>query len=743
MSILIQPKGSVSKEINRQSIARIYGMKIDDVGYINKQDNISSFKVLYSEEDQQMFERGTATGVPTSWSITNGSLQLTTSDGVFVLDRQINVLDFSEKLDYYITLEMFDDGTDSPGFYDKAIDAACAYAVANNYPEIHLSNKVYKIQVAHNIPHGITFRGTRSNKFQQGSATSTQFGSTIAYRAANPLDSAFLWYGAPGNTIWFNCGQLCTFDGITFGAPLQNFLTTTLSGVIDYGTSIYSLSYLNVMSCVYYGMTNFVVSTGASQYFLQNNGFAMQRDYQISNSRDLTRFEKCHANPNVIRPSDLMLRTIINDNRVFITLNNHDGTHIHDCHTFGFRKAIVNKCDSSYLGNLTIDMCMFDRTGCFIDNDTANAASIAISNSLIVGQFASTSGSATPDPDAGYVTLRKSSTQYISTMTFTNCSFHPAKLPEDPVYPPSSKPPYLINFQTTEGYVVNLGSLDCPEPTDNGAGTFCLITGTSVNGTHTYPSDPMKQNMVPNAGWADRHPINSIPRGWTFTNCSVSTNVGKRVTSNGTGASFGISFRQWCSTRTYVFSATAIGNSTGVNVTGQTSAGVVTNVNGSWTRKGGKYYCEISMTTSDLFHTISIDPGTGTFDFEYVAMIPGSVLVNTIAYSERQLRPIDSGVGSYSTQLNAGQSHSIYTDHAGQAGSYHLYISSVIGVMTCRLVKMTPTSVPTITIEDQIYAGTNTFGITWPDNSTPTITSTGAGLLFLTITGASYSTKVF
>lgn len=739
MAQLTQPKGMVSKETNREAIARVFGLKKRQVGYLSTSTMIDSYVILYDEDTQTCWYRGIATGTPTSWLVSGNVLLLVTSTGTYQLTKTTTAKDVQNNLDKvstYITLEQFYKADTANGFWDDAIDEATAYAVANGYPVIKLFSKIYKIQRSHIIPPQITFEGSRANKFQQGGGTSALSGSTPAERAANPLDSAFLWYGSTGDNIWFNCGQLCTFTGIVFGAPLQNWSATSKADILNYGTAISSVSFLNVTNCVYYGMKNFVVSTGGSHFLFQNYGFCMERDFQITGSRDINRIESCHANPNVVRPDQAMWRCLVDDNRVFLTLTDHDGSNVFDCHTFCHKRAIVNKSGTSYLGILTVQLGLFDQTGCVVDNDTAGDSVITLNSIKVIGDNASNAGTTVADSDSGYIILRKTTNNLISKVFVTDCDFQASSSPV------TSKPPYLINFQTASGYVIDTTSVHCPEPTDNKAGTSCIITGKVINSTRSYTSDPIRENLVPNPGWAYRHPTNSVPRGWTFTNCSVNANAGRTVTSTGTAASFGTSFRQYASTRTYIFTANAVGTSSGVTVTCTSAGGTVSTYSGVWVKRGQKYYCTVVATTDDLYHDISINVGDSgsTLSFEYAACVAGNQLTYASSYTERLPKPTSTGIASYSVQLAAGASHSLYPDQAGLAGAYTLYISSVIGAMSCRLIKLNATATPTITVLDQVYAGTNTFTVSWPDGATPTITSSGAGVLYITATGASYNT---
>lgn len=624
---------------------------------------------------------------------------------------------------------------EADGNVDDALDLAVAYCAANNCNKIQLSSgKNYEIARNHDwlAYKNIKFIGDRAGQMQAGSGYSD--GGTAAERAANPRDAAFLWVG-PTATDWFTCGSQFTFDGVVFGAPGQNWDATSKSEIIDFGTAITGLSNLNVRSCVYYGMKNFVVGTGGSHYYENNVGFAMERDYQISNSRDINRIEDCHANPNVIRPDEAMWRCLISNSRTMITLTNHDGTMIHGCHTFCFKKAIVNKNASNYLGTLFLDRLHLDQTGCVLDNDTAGDGAIFFGKVDCIGDNASDAGTTTPDSDAGYIILRKTTNTLITPIYLfgVHCQAASSLV--------TSKPPFLINYQTSSGYVIHPLGVHCPEPTDNGGGTSCQMTGSITNSVRNFRSDPLLENLIPNPGWANRHPTNAQPLGWYFSNAGVSGTVSRTVTSTGSGGVFGVRFRQTIATRTYIITATSIGSSTGVTVTATSGSGVVSVYTGTWVKRGMKYYCIINASTTDVTHDIAINVGDSgqSVSFEYAAMTSGAQLNFGGQYTERQPKPVTTGTSSYSIQLATGASHTMYQDQAGTAGAYRLYISSAIGVAVVRLVKLNPTATPTITVEESAYAGTDTFSVSWPSNSNPVISSQGAGVLYLTLTGATYT----
>lgn len=80
-----QAGGSVSKDVNKQSIARVLGVKMSEVAYLKAGLLVDSYKVLYDKTTQTCWFRGSATGTPTSWEIAEDTLTLVTSAGSFSL----------------------------------------------------------------------------------------------------------------------------------------------------------------------------------------------------------------------------------------------------------------------------------------------------------------------------------------------------------------------------------------------------------------------------------------------------------------------------------------------------------------------------------------------------------------------------------------------------------------------------------------------------------------------------------
>lgn len=55
---LTQPKGMVSKETNKEAIARVFGLKKRQVGYLSTSTAVDSYTILYDEDTQTCWYRG-------------------------------------------------------------------------------------------------------------------------------------------------------------------------------------------------------------------------------------------------------------------------------------------------------------------------------------------------------------------------------------------------------------------------------------------------------------------------------------------------------------------------------------------------------------------------------------------------------------------------------------------------------------------------------------------------------------
>lgn len=98
MAQLTQPKGMVSKETNKEAIARVFGLKKRQVGYLSTLASVDSYTILYEEDTQTCWYRGAATGTPLSWSISSESLILVTDSGSYTLTQAVSDVNLRKSL---------------------------------------------------------------------------------------------------------------------------------------------------------------------------------------------------------------------------------------------------------------------------------------------------------------------------------------------------------------------------------------------------------------------------------------------------------------------------------------------------------------------------------------------------------------------------------------------------------------------------------------------------------------------
>lgn len=80
-----QPKNGVSKETNKEAIARIYGVLKSEVEYLEIGESITGLSIVYEKDSQTTWMNDTATGTIISWSIVGPTLSVDTSVGSFML----------------------------------------------------------------------------------------------------------------------------------------------------------------------------------------------------------------------------------------------------------------------------------------------------------------------------------------------------------------------------------------------------------------------------------------------------------------------------------------------------------------------------------------------------------------------------------------------------------------------------------------------------------------------------------
>lgn len=99
---LIQPKGSVSKETNIQSIARITGSKIEEVKYLEDDLDVTGLKYLYDSSTETVWKlNGDETGTVDSWIVQDDVMQLLTSNETYNLKLANSYILYKNELKNY------------------------------------------------------------------------------------------------------------------------------------------------------------------------------------------------------------------------------------------------------------------------------------------------------------------------------------------------------------------------------------------------------------------------------------------------------------------------------------------------------------------------------------------------------------------------------------------------------------------------------------------------------------------
>lgn len=86
-----QPHKVVNVETNKQAIARDFGIKANEVVYLNKVVPLDGYLIAYDQSTQTTWEIGTATGIPSEWVIAGDSLSVLTSIGTYTLKKAYDI----------------------------------------------------------------------------------------------------------------------------------------------------------------------------------------------------------------------------------------------------------------------------------------------------------------------------------------------------------------------------------------------------------------------------------------------------------------------------------------------------------------------------------------------------------------------------------------------------------------------------------------------------------------------------
>ena len=209
-----QAGGSVSKDVNKQSIARVFGVKMSEVAYLKAGLVVDSYKVLYDKTTQTCWYRGDATGVVISWTISN-KLLMNTSDGNYELNKGNSgdtVLDDLSASDGaklvggigFVSPEMFGYlqgvSPDAVPYYQKAVDEGHARGLP-----VRLTGKYY----ATTYPHKVTLPGDDGTAYPGWVTAGND--ANIAAESENHIYAAIRVY--PDSVIIGDSMQNCALIG--------------------------------------------------------------------------------------------------------------------------------------------------------------------------------------------------------------------------------------------------------------------------------------------------------------------------------------------------------------------------------------------------------------------------------------------------------------------------------------------------------------------------------------------------
>ena len=210
-----QPTGPVAKQTNKQSIARMLGIKQSQVAILSTSSPIDGYTVVYDQATQLCWYVSTAIGTPTEWEMSNDTLSVTTENGSFNLTQAKAGDWFLESLAdmtgasligglNFITPQMFGAVADGTTDDTTAILDAANEAISKGWI-LHFPSGTYV---------GSTLTLTQSIHINVASRASLQFSVVIKGEYFAPLDSVTstaAWADIPAGTTSL-AGDFSAFD---------------------------------------------------------------------------------------------------------------------------------------------------------------------------------------------------------------------------------------------------------------------------------------------------------------------------------------------------------------------------------------------------------------------------------------------------------------------------------------------------------------------------------------------------
>lgn len=297
---LTQPKGMVSKETNKEGIARVFGLKKREVGYLSTSTAVDSYTILYDEDTQSCWYRGTATGTPSSWTMTGDVMTLVTSAGTFnlsIADLRKNLASTSATKGaslvglslggtvsdaiHYITPEMFSSLATSTD-WSPAILAADALATSLGY-FLTGFNKSYPIGAYITLTcadiRDIQF--VPASGFIGGAPAFACNQATGVLKLHNVLATDFTARGCVAQRGSYSGTPTLIFSGVckfnnNGGGPTRTTTTAAVNTASDYIIAVADSSVFSANDYVWIGDSKCRVLTidSGTQITLYNNGSA-------------------------------------------------------------------------------------------------------------------------------------------------------------------------------------------------------------------------------------------------------------------------------------------------------------------------------------------------------------------------------------------------------------------------------------------------------------------------------------
>ncbi|UCR74084.1 endo-N-acetylneuraminidase [Klebsiella virus vB_KpnM-20] len=250
-----QPGGSVSKDVNKQSIARVYGVKMSEVAYLKVGLLVDGYKILYDKTTQTCWYRGTATGTVISWETSvlvtsTGSFNLQLADilkslgsseenlgGSLVHIDNATVRELAES-NIFMKMTRADINTmlNTPGA-EVSVDYALQALIDAGYKSVrfpHGVKGIYALNGSVTLPGGFTIYGECSKPYTI-TDDSSFVGKGTVIRKASGADYIF----GPGSVFRI---YGCILDGRDKTRPLIN-QTNQVRGGILFNCGVYRFLY--------------------------------------------------------------------------------------------------------------------------------------------------------------------------------------------------------------------------------------------------------------------------------------------------------------------------------------------------------------------------------------------------------------------------------------------------------------------------------------------------------------------